>query len=84
LEKLLKQFYRDICRVWGVRPLPWPTVLREFNTVLKRMNEGKEPRSYRTYKWFRMGRRRRRLRVYWIPSPEELGIRLADDATIAA
>jgi hypothetical protein len=84
LEKLLKQFYRDLWRARGERAQPWPSVLREFNAVLKSINEGKEPKTYRTYKWFKDGRRRRRLRVYWIPSPEELGIRQPDDATIAA
>src|SRR5215831_6099654 len=32
-------------RAWGERLQPWPIVLREFNAVLRRINEDREPKN---------------------------------------
>jgi hypothetical protein len=69
LEKVLKKYYLHLM---GIRRSPWPTVLREFNDLLKSINGSRDPKSYKTYKWINKGGRRYRLRVYRIPSMEEL------------
>jgi hypothetical protein len=63
LEKVIKKYYRTICP----NPLPWPSVLLHLNKILREAY-GNTP--FKTYKWVRSGRRRRRLRVYHIPRAE--------------
>src|SRR5262249_51176797 len=79
LEKVIKKCYATLYYHHSMRT-PWPTVLRDFHSLLKAINWPKDPKTYRTYKWVSTGGRRRRLRVYRIPSPEELGARRAEQA----
>jgi len=60
LEKVIKKYYRTICP----KPLPWPNVLLHLNRILR---EAYGTTPFKSYKWVRKGRCRRRLRVYHIP-----------------
>ena len=75
LEKVIKKYYRTICP----NPLPWPSVLLHLNKILREAY-GNAP--FKTYKWVRSGRRRRRLRVYHIPRAE--GDLQADNVALSA
>ena len=64
LEKILKQIYAtEFTRRRGRKPLPWESVLRRFSKMMG---------GPKTYKWVYKGGRRRRLRVYRIPLPQQL------------
>jgi hypothetical protein len=63
-EKTLRTYYLVICRKYGMKPLPWLSVLRHFNALLKLIYG---PVYRKTYKrLYERGRPRQR-RVYRIP-----------------
>jgi hypothetical protein len=66
LEKVLKWLYATaFCRWENIKPMPWPGVLRKFTKLIG---------GPKTYKSVHKGGRRRRLRAYRIPSPQDLAL----------
>jgi hypothetical protein len=69
LEKVLKRLYTAVfCPRQGTRPLPWLSVLRHFNKLLKVIYG---PTPFKTYESVYKRGRRRKLRAYRIPRLEE-------------
>lgn len=70
MEKVLRKFYTTIfCREEGVRPLPWLSVLRHFNKLLKMLYGSA---IFKKYEPVYKGGRRRKLRAYRIPLLQEM------------
>jgi hypothetical protein len=67
-EKPLRKLYTAICRSQGIKPFPWPSVLRHVNGMLKAVYG---PAYKKTYKRVYEDGRLRNRRVYRIPLLEE-------------
>jgi hypothetical protein len=67
-ESLLRDYYGALCRARRVKQLPWLSVLRHVNGMLKKIYG---PAYKKTYKRVYEGGRLRNRRVYRIPLLEE-------------
>jgi hypothetical protein len=63
-EKTLRKYYVAVSRSQGVKPFPWLSVVRHFDTLLKLICG---PAHRKTYKRVYEGGRLRKRRVYRIP-----------------
>jgi hypothetical protein len=63
-EKHIRDCYTGVCRIQGAKPLPWLSVVRPFNALLKLIYG---PAYRKTYKRFYERGRPRQRRIYRIP-----------------
>jgi hypothetical protein len=69
IEKVLKRLYATVfCRQVAIRPLPWLSVLRHFNKLLRTIYG---PATFKSYQPVYKRGRRRKLMAYRIPLLQE-------------